>query len=36
MEEYMDIDAKDVKAAKKYFVRVNYKVDDEKDLSYTW
>lgn len=34
MEEYMDIDAKDVKAARKYFVRVNYDVDGEKDLSY--
>lgn len=35
MEEYMDIDAKDIKAARKYFVRVNYDVDGEKDLSYT-
>jgi hypothetical protein len=34
MEDYMDIDAKDVKAARKYFVRVNYDVDGEKDLSY--
>lgn len=35
MEEYMDIDSKDVKAAKKYFVRVNYDVDGDKDMSYT-
>lgn len=33
-EEYLDIDEKDVKAAKKYFVRVNFDVDGEKNIDY--
>lgn len=35
MEEYLDIDEKDVKAAKKYFVRVDLDEDGEKNIEYT-
>jgi len=34
LEEYYDIDEKDVKAAKKYFVRVNVDEDGEKNIRY--
>lgn len=34
MDEYLDIDSKDVKAARKYFVRVNLDEDGEKNIKY--
>ena len=34
LDEYYDIDEKDVKAAKKYFVRVNVDEDGEKNIRY--
>lgn len=34
MDEYLDIDEKDVKAAKKYFVRVNLDEDGEDNIDY--
>ncbi len=35
MEEYLDIDEKDVKAAKKYFVMMKVDVDGEMNIQYT-
>lgn len=35
LETLYDIKEKDVKAARKYFVRIDAKVDDEKDMTYS-